>query len=88
MGGYIEQSKLDVKNGKTTRDGLNLTVKTGIGKEGSASAASSIDLAGIRLEGNWNDPEMRISNRVAYVMDSDDKMKASRDLMTKMNEQY
>ncbi|NRH20998.1 hypothetical protein HOO68_03060 [Candidatus Gracilibacteria bacterium] len=88
MGGYIEQGKLDVKNGKTTRDGLNLTAKTGVGKEGSASAAASIDLAGIRLEGNWNDPEMRISNRVAYVMEADDKMKASRDLMTKMNEQY
>lgn len=88
MGGYIEQGKLDVKDGETARDGFNLTAKMPIWQEWSASAAASIDLAGIRLEGNWNDPEMRISNRVAYVMDAEDKMSASRDLMAKINEQY
>lgn len=31
---------------------------------------------------------MRIANRVAYVMESEDKMKASRELMTKVNEKY
>lgn len=27
MGGYIEQGKLDVKDGETARDGFNLTAK-------------------------------------------------------------
>jgi len=62
---------------------MNLTAKTGVGEE--SSAAASLDVVGARLEANWNDPEMRIANRLASVTESKDKKKAIADLVTKIN---
>lgn len=62
---------------------MNLTAKTGVGKEGSVAA--SLDVVGARLEANWNDPEKRIANRLASVTESKDKKKTIADLVTKIN---
>ncbi len=61
----------------------NLTAKSGLGESGSV--AGSLDLVGARLEANWNDPEMRISNRLAAVVESQDPKGASIALVEKVN---
>jgi len=85
VGGYIEQGTLDAKKRGLDVSGANATVKRGIGESGSVAA--SLDLAGVRLEGNWNDPQMRIANRVAYVVDAPDPKQASRELVNKVTEE-
>ena len=83
IGGYMEQGKLDIENGKLSKDGMSLTAKTGVGKEGSV--AGSLDVVGARLEANWNDPEMRIANRLAAVTEAKDKKKAISDLVARID---
>lgn len=68
--------------------GAGLTAQTFFGESGSVRG--SLDIAGVRLEGNWNDPESRISNRAAYILNAktpDETRKALQTLVEHTNKE-
>lgn len=63
--------------------GVGLTAQTYVGESGSVRVSG--DIAGVRLEGNWNDPESRISNRAAYILNAENKREALTNLVNTVN---
>jgi hypothetical protein len=83
VGGFVENSSIKLDKNTLASDRTNLSLGTtgdGKDKDASASVRGSVDILGARLEGNWNDPTIRMQNRLAYVVNANNSKIAVAEL--------